>query len=152
MYTIILAISSFTTLLASWSLVKSLKVVKSCVLHATFWYFVSKSIYSLARMALMSCFLHEFTLPHSSWFNTSSIILDVSSARLFGAPGADFLAPNEVPWYVGVFLHIGDAALIAGAMWMFVLVIELTRLAVSYVYYRRTDAKHIILSEQNPHS
>jgi hypothetical protein len=129
-YTLILAISSITTILASWSLVKSLKGVESCVLHATFWYFVSKSTYSVARMALMGCFLHEYTLPHSSWFNTSSTMLDVCGPRLFGAPGADFLAPDEVPWYVGVFLHIGDAALIAGAMWMLVLVIKLTRLAV----------------------
>ncbi|OQS07370.1 hypothetical protein THRCLA_00624 [Thraustotheca clavata] len=127
MYAICFIISYIATSTAAYKMHRTKNQIISCVFYATFWYFISKALYSFTRLIVMSAVIYEFSKETSSWLVLDHIH-DAGGIRLLASPSADTLMQSP-PTGVLLALLIGDAVLIAGALWMLILVIELIRLA-----------------------
>ncbi|EQC40115.1 hypothetical protein SDRG_02768 [Saprolegnia diclina VS20] len=126
-YVLVLFVSFIATSMAVYTMFRLKRRIRTCVFYATYAYFISRTVYSLTRAVVLAAVVDQFFQANSTWMEIDSLrdvsafspLTDSSNDPTLDAP------PNVVMW----FLLIGDAALIAGALWMLVLVLELVRLA-----------------------
>ncbi len=131
-YTTLFLISFVTTVLAVFSLAKHAKVVASCVYHATFWFFIWKTVYALARIVLLAVIIEQFRSKNDHWIGVSDREFDVGAARFFGFDQKS----EKTPFAVELLLFVGDGSLLCSVLWMIVLVVELIRLTVRHINRR----------------
>ncbi|OQR88475.1 hypothetical protein ACHHYP_06795, partial [Achlya hypogyna] len=126
-YVFVLFISCVATSMAVYTMFRTKRKIRSCVFYATYSYFISRTVYSSTRAVVMCAIVDQFFDASSSWLELDSLH-DVGGFRLLAdnSHETDLSSPPAVVLW---FQLIGDAALIAGALWMLVLVIELVLLA-----------------------
>ncbi|ETV96399.1 hypothetical protein H310_10552 [Aphanomyces invadans] len=118
---------------ASWTLFKYTKLVSSCVCYAMLNFFAWEAVCTFFRMITLASMIHEFLLNTSAWM-TLDENHDVGGFRLIGHEvDVETKQLQSPPYHIKIPLFIGDTALISGAFWMLVLVIELLRLVKTTV-------------------